>query len=286
MSYLDRIKHCTEFEPKNYLPFFLDDLQIGQVSHLFVDHLAKFSNLLKIKPRRITFTPPSNTFNARTCAMEHIATTLRADGLIKGWRDESYPVGASFGSLPLLKIERAAAPFFGIRAYGVHLNGYTKKGNKTYLWVGKRSKKKQTGPGQLDQIVAGGQPVGISLKDNLVKECFEEANIPKRLALKAQSVGIISYLTQRQEGLRDDVLFCFDILLPNQFKPYSGDGEVEAFFLWPIERIAEIIQTTDKFKFNSALVIIDFLIRHGFIDASHQDYIKIIDGLHRNHSPD
>lgn len=44
---------------------------------------------------------------------------------------------------------------FGIIQYGVHLNGYFKddKGD-VYMWVGRRSMKKQTYPGMLDQIVS------------------------------------------------------------------------------------------------------------------------------------
>ena len=44
--------------------------------------------------------------------------------MFSGWRDELYPVTAAFDSPPALLLERAAAPFFGIRAYGVHVNGY------------------------------------------------------------------------------------------------------------------------------------------------------------------
>ena len=67
---------------------------------------------------------------------------------------------------------------------------------------------------------------------------------------------------------------------------YSGpaivneDGEVDAFMLWPIERVLETIRDTDQFKFNSALVIIDFLVRHGYINSDDPDYVAIVAGLH------
>ena len=48
---------------------------------------------------------------------------MREAGAIKGWRDELYPLGAAFDAPPALLIERAAAPYFGMRAYGVHING-------------------------------------------------------------------------------------------------------------------------------------------------------------------
>ena len=42
------------------------------------------------------------------------------------------------------------------QAYGVHMNGYTEKDGEKSLWIGKRSDMKQTYPGMLDHIVAGG----------------------------------------------------------------------------------------------------------------------------------
>jgi hypothetical protein len=91
------------------------------------------------------------------------------EGVVKV-RNERYPVAIAFGDEPMLEIERAAVPLFGVRAFGIHLNGYVRSGNDTLMWVARRSMKKQTYPGKLDQLVAGGQPVGISLTDNLVKE--------------------------------------------------------------------------------------------------------------------
>lgn len=39
-------------------------------------------------------------------------------GLIEGWRNELYPAVQSFHDEPAFLIERAAAPHFGIKAYG------------------------------------------------------------------------------------------------------------------------------------------------------------------------
>ena len=88
-----------------------------------------------------------------------VLTQLKGAGVISGWRDELYPVTPAFDSPPALLIERAAAPHFGIRAYGVHINGWVAgdDGRPASLWVARRSPTKQTWPGKLDHIVAGGQ---------------------------------------------------------------------------------------------------------------------------------
>ena len=64
--------------------------------------------------------------------------------------------------------------------------------------------------------------------------------------------------------------------------PKAVDGEVDEFLLWPIERVAEIVRDTCEFKFNCNLVIIDFLIRHGYLDPDLEpDYTEICLGLHK-----
>jgi hypothetical protein len=110
-------------------------------------------------PSVLTLAPQYTTTEARTQAVAGVLSELRQQhGLLSGWRDELYPVTPAFDAEPLLLIERAAAPYFGIRAYGVHVNGYVQQpdGSKA-LWVARRSKSKQTWPGKLDHIVAGGQ---------------------------------------------------------------------------------------------------------------------------------
>ena len=50
------------------------------------------------------------------------------------------------------------------------------------MWVARRARTKATYPGKLDNMVAGGHPLGISAFDNLLKECYEEAGIPPEIA--------------------------------------------------------------------------------------------------------
>src|SRR3546814_15669982 len=84
-----------------------------------------------------------------------------------------------------MRIERAACPVLGIRAWGVHMNGYVRRADGLHLWVARRARDKPTYPGMLDNTVAGGQPIGLGLKENLIKECAEEAGIPAALAARA-----------------------------------------------------------------------------------------------------
>jgi len=76
------------------------------------------------------------------------------------------------------------------------------------------------------------------------------------------------------------VLFAYDLELAADFRPVNTDGEISDFYLWPMERVLECVRDSDDFKFNSALVVIDFLIRHGFIGPGHAEYVELLGGLH------
>jgi hypothetical protein len=128
-------------------------------------------------------------------------------------------------------------------------------------------------------MVAGGQPIGKGLFDNLIKECAEEASIPTSLARRARAVGLISYCAEVPEGLQPDVEFCFDLELPEEFVPRNTDGEVEAFQLLPIAEVADLVQNTQEFKPNCALVATHFLVRHGLLSPEHPDYVEIVQRL-------
>ena len=197
-----------------------------------------------------------SSIEQRTQAVAKVMEKLRDSGYISGWRDELYPVSERFDSPPFFLIERAAASLLGVLEYGVHINGLvaTDDGEnendettKTMMWMARRSKTKSKFPGYLDHIVAGGQPAGLSLMDNVIKECMEEAGIPSEITKRGiKPGGAISYenyggpLENEGEGVISRVvLFCFDLELPRDFVPTANDGEVESFFLWSLEDIAK-----------------------------------------------
>ena len=47
----------------------------------------------------------------------------------------------------------------------------------------------------------------------------------------------------------------------------------------PIEDVMQRICETDDFKFNAALVIIDFAIRHGVLTPEDPEYIAVTEGM-------
>ncbi len=47
----------------------------------------------------------------------------------------------------------------------------------------------------------------------------------------------------------------------------------------PLPEVAEFVATTDQFKDNCNLVIIDFLIRHGYLTPDMPGYCRLLTGL-------
>jgi 8-oxo-dGTP pyrophosphatase MutT (NUDIX family) len=279
MPFLDRFAPFGVDDLPERLAFFVDNHEVGYATPDFVRTLQDFPHLFDISAESFTLAESLHGFDARSKAFDHALRHLAKQGAIKGWRDELYPVRPTFSGPAFFTMERAAVPLFGIRACGVHMNGFVRDTDGLKMWIGRRSQDRAVAPGKLDQIVAGGQPAGLSIKANLIKEAQEEAGIPADLLDKAKPVGGLSYCLERPEGLRRDFLFLYDLELPGDFHPVNQDGELAEFYLWPIERVIEAVRDSDDFKFNCALVVIDFLIRHGFIEADHPDYPAIVTGL-------
>lgn len=280
MSFLDRVRACNVFEPSDYVPFVVAGHAVGLVRPVFASTLVEFAGVFQIDDRGVSLADDLQTPEERTEAVDAALRRLAERGVIRHWRNESYPVATAFSEPPLFTMERAAVTLFGIRAHGLHVNGIVRDGDDIHMWIDRRSDDRAVAPGKLDQLVAGGQPAGLSLAENLVKECAEEADIPQALAETAMPVGTISYRTAWGDGLKRDVLFLYDLELPADFAPRNTDGELAGFELWPLARVAERVRDTDDFKFNCSLVIIDFLIRHGHLAPDHLDYLEIIAGLH------
>ena len=283
MSYLDKIRAANIHDLGNFLPFSVSGTRVGCVKHAFAERLARWPEVLRIDDNGVTLAENLDSASVpaaeRTQALNGVMQQLRDEGHIDGWRDELYPVNRTWSEPAFLLIERAAVPWFGVRAYGVHMNGFVRAPDGLKMWVARRSLSKPTGPGKLDQMVAGGQPADIGVFDNMLKECAEEAGIPRDIARRVRAVGAISYALETDTGFRPDVIFNFDLELPDNFTPVNTDGEVDAFYLWPIEQVMETVRDSDEFKFNCALVIIDFLVRHGYAAADDPDYSDIVEGL-------
>lgn len=276
------MRHIRALNPaidEPLLPWTIDDRCVGWLRPAFAEHLRAWPQVFSHRGDGLRLSTDLGDFDARSQALAQVTGALVAQGLISIHLDEPYPVTAGHRDEALCTIDRGSAAYFGVRSFGQHLNGYVRDGDQLLMWIGRRAADRIIYPGRLDNLVAGGLPHGIGPADNLLKEAWEEAGMPQALTRQARPVGAVTYQAMSGKGLKPDVLFCYDLELPGDFRPQNTDGEVEEFLLLPIEDVMRRVRETDEFKLNCNLVVLDFLLRHGYIGPEQADFLDISTGL-------
>jgi 8-oxo-dGTP pyrophosphatase MutT (NUDIX family) len=280
MSFADHIRACNNYDPARAVPLVAGDKRIGWLRRDNAAALAHFPRVFAVGPDRVALVAEGDVDRV-SAAVDEVVEALVIEHRVPKWRNETFDVMPRWGDKPVFRLDRGAVPFFGVRAYGVHLNGYCRDAGRLNLWIGRRAPDKRVAPNKLDNIVAGGIGNGYGAAATLVKEADEEAAIPAGLTRSAVPVGAVSYRMETALGIRDDVLFVYDLELPPEFVPRNRDGEIVEFALMQADSVVERVRTTDDFKFNVNLVILDFALRHGLIRVEDPEYLEVATGLHR-----
>jgi len=274
MNLLHRVEGVLVWDASKLRPLWVEGRIMGWPTHAAAEVLATVPGF-RSDGRSLRLSPQVAGFAQMTQAFDAAADALLAAGLLPKKRKERYPLVRRFQDVPLAAVDRGLVAVLGLRSFGIHVNGFVRGRDGLKMWVGKRARDKATAPGKLDHLIAGGQPLGLSLADNLVKEAWEEAGMAAELARTARPVGLISYRTFFTDGQRDDVLFCYDVEVPEGWTPEPQDDEVEHYELWPIEQVIDRLARTDDFKFNVGMVLVDFMMRHGYLPPSAPGYERI-----------
>jgi 8-oxo-dGTP pyrophosphatase MutT (NUDIX family) len=205
--------------------------------------------------------------------------------ILKGWRDELWPVYGRNGEL-LFSVERVAMGLFGTARFGVHMTAFIRRndGNSRYdfrFWVSKRAATKSSYPGMLDNTAAGGLMTNEDPFECIIREADEEASLPEDLMRKhAKETGTITYIyiTDERAGgesgwIYPEVQWIYDLELPadGSVTPCPKDGEVESFRLHTVEEIQEQL-AQGLWKPNCAIVMLDFFVRHGILTPENEPH--------------
>jgi len=279
MALYDHISACNTHDPGGRKAFVVAGKRVGWVADDLADRMTRWERYFNVTSDTLIVHDSLGDVEARSEALAEVGASLMVQQALPRNREELCPVFESFGAPNLLRIDRAWLESFGVTSYGVHVNGYVERRDGPELWVGVRAQNREVAPGKLDNMVAGGLPVGVTLAENLVKEAAEEASVPEGLAKTAVPVGVVTYMFDTDRGVRRDMLFVYDLKLPADFTPENTDGEVSGFVRWPARQALRVVEETDEFKFNVNLVIIDFAIRHGLIEPDRPDYARLVRGL-------
>lgn len=254
---------------------------LGTFSIFTLDDQNKTLNLQEFK-----------TTSERTAAVNEVMEVLRGKkqfNVLEGWRYEQYPVYNPSKKL-YFTVERSSACLLGLVTYGVHITGYVPAASPAdyKIWVPRRSFSKPTWPGMLDNTVAGGLGYPYGPWQTCLKECEEEASLGATFVLRnLRAVGLVSYefqlsedLTSEQAVYQPEVEYIYDLVMQTQ-EPRPSDNEVAEFYLMTIPEVKQKL-LNGEFKYNCGLVLVDFFIRHGIVNAENEpNYLEIIEHCHR-----
>jgi 8-oxo-dGTP pyrophosphatase MutT (NUDIX family) len=196
-------------------------------------------------------------------ALAEINAGLRAQGLIRAWREEPFAWWDEQGLLAAV-IERASSRFWGALTLGAHANGYVPdpaSGRPTHLWIARRAFDKPTDPGRLDNLIGAGVPHGQTPLEALRREAWEEAGLLPDEVRELRPGRVVELACDIPEGWQHEWLYVFDLALPAGRVPQNQDGEVHEHRLMPVDEAlrcaADGEMTTD-----AALATLDFALRH------------------------
>ncbi len=279
------VQRCHNYQLNQFRPFYVAGYKVGWIRPEDLPLFEQSPELFAVESERVVLLGEPSSPKERSAQLDAVLRQWRDQGHITGWRDEHYLISNDEGT-PLFSVERSATALLGVLNLGVHLNGFVKRTDGIWLWMARRARNRPRYPGKLDQMVAGGMTAYQSPQQVMKRECQEEAGVPMTLAETLKSVGLVTLCHHNSKGqLRREILYTYDLELPETFQPCNQDGEVEEFQLMPIAEVVRLVAETDEIKTNCNLVVLDFLVRHGVLHADQAYYAELVEGLRRSSTP-
>ncbi|KAJ4007205.1 hypothetical protein NW752_007816 [Fusarium irregulare] len=238
--------------------------------------------------RQVTLTEPpspqSLTEHANTSFQKAVDKAIDQD-LFPILHKEHSEYFRIVGARSFVQVERFAAPLFGIATRGAHLTGYVRdQHGGIKIWVARRSRHLFSYPGLLDSTVAGGIKASDTPLTCIEAESTEEACLPPNLvsnALEPAGAITLANINAKSKLFHSDIIYVFDLEMPADVIPRPGDDEVEEFVLMECGEVVKRM-LKGEFKPNVCPVMIDFLVRKGFVtEENEEDFEEIKKRLRR-----
>ncbi len=253
------------------LPFVVGGRAVGSVARAHLPVLRGWRDGLQVHGDHVALTAGD-----RDATLAELNTAMRARGLIRAWRDETFPLLDPETLQPLAQMERAATRFWGTLTLGAHANGHVvgADGRPAALWIAQRSFSKPTDPGAHDNLVGGGVPAGQTPHEALLREAWEEAGLKPEQLQSLRPGRVLRLHRDIPEGLQLEHLHSWDLALPADWQPQNQDGEVAGFTLLPVaEALALALGPT--MTVDAALVTIDFGLRHALFMPAQAEALAV-----------
>ncbi|KAL7511403.1 hypothetical protein ACHAXN_008601 [Cyclotella atomus] len=249
---------------------------------------------------QISVLDETQLFEKRTALLDQVTNQLLTVGVISRKHSDMYPVTPlteQTNQRKLALVNRSTAPFLGIDSIGVHLHCYVCQDNTnkpTGVWLAKRAPNKSHHPNFWDPTVAGGQPVDLSLHENIIKEAHEEAGVPSewlRIDNTTQNDTVLTdhthdpltITTAKSDGscMKRSMYYSFDLQVPIEWRPTAVDGEVSEFKPYSVQDLEEELRHGDSVRPAMRSVLLDFMIRHQSWKGSEQELEELRRAMRR-----
>src|SRR5438874_3094517 len=138
MTFADHIRRCNNYDPTRVVPLLAGDRRIGLLLRQNAEALRPFGAVFAVERDRVQLVATGDCAEV-SAAVDEVVNALVAENRVRKWRNETFDVAARWGEPPIFRLDRGAVPFFGVRAYGVHLNGYRRTATGIQLWIGRRA---------------------------------------------------------------------------------------------------------------------------------------------------
>lgn len=243
--------------------FVVDDEVVGSIDEAHLPAIARWPAALAVAPDAVRLRLPREE---RDAWFAEANAALRAEDLVRAWRDEPFALPSPASGRTLAVIERAASRFWGTLTLGAHCNGWVadEDGKPARMWIASRSLTKATDPGLLDNLIGGGVPHGQTPHETLVREGFEEAGLSPAQMARAVPGRVIELDRDIPEGRQFERLHVFDLQLQPDERPVNQDGEVGEVHLWAMDEVVRQAAGA-QMTVDASLVTLDFLLRHGLL---------------------
>jgi len=259
----------------DYYDLICNKRKVGIVHHIVAEDIITNISDISLENKKLYFN--ATTFQKLSETCKKIAKLLLLKKKLKNLSKEFFSCRETLNGKEFFQLDRSLVEWLGIRGYGVHMLAYTRQDNSYKIWIPKRNKNKLVEPSKLDNTVAGGIKTGENIYDALKREALEEAGIGMSKLKKAKLVGTINYSWKNKlYTVRRDTLYIFDLEVNKNFRPYCLDGEVDEFQLLDWKKVLKLVQDTNKFKNNCALVVANFLVRHGLLNNKNEKHYEEI----------
>ena len=249
---LETLEHRQAPDLKAFMPFRINGVYLGLLNQTFANCIGQ--DIDTVVADEECFILDNMSWQEVADTLQNAARQWHDNGLYNGWRDEKYSVCDISGS-PLFALERSAFRPLGFLSHAIHLNAWVERAGERYYWIGKRSSTKAVAPNKLDTTAGGGIAAGETPHTAMVRESFEEAGVPSSFTQNLTENGKVFSLRPVHRGLHREILYLYDLRLPENFTPQNKDGEVAEFILMNDNEIAQAV-IDEQFMEDSALTLL------------------------------